>query len=105
MFKNGQPKIGGRKPGSKNKRLSVLEVCQSIGLDPFLELAKLASNPEEPRRMDALKELCQYIEPKKKAIELNANINQRLLEEAESIMDLPEAELLKIVEEETKKRK
>lgn len=64
-------KTGGRLPGSKNKRTSVLELCHGIGLDPFLEMAKIAANPHNPRRFDALRELCQYIEPKKKAVELS----------------------------------
>lgn len=65
----GSPKTGGRKPGTPNKRISVWEICQSISLNPFEELAKIANAPENERRFDALKELCQYIEPKRKAIE------------------------------------
>jgi hypothetical protein len=98
-------KTGGRKAGTPNKKRSILEICDSAGLDPFAKLAEIAKNDEHPRQFDACKELCQYIEPKKKAIELNASVNQRLLEEAQSIMELPEEDLRKIVEEETKKLK
>ncbi len=67
-FKKGEPRPAnaGRKPGSKNKRISVLEICQVIGLDPFVEMAKIAQDIRHKYRYDALKELCQYIEPKKK---------------------------------------
>lgn len=68
--KKGDPKTGGRKAGTPNKRTSVLELCQSIGLDPFLEMAKIAQMAHHDRRFDALKELCQYIEPKKKQMDV-----------------------------------
>jgi hypothetical protein len=67
----GHEKWGGRKPGSKNKRSSILEICQSIGLDPFLEMAKIAQQPHNIHRFDALKELCQYIEPKKRQTDVS----------------------------------
>ena len=71
-FKKGEPRPAnaGRKKGSKNVRVSVLEICQGIGLDPFLEMAKIAQDIRHKYRMEALKELCQYIEPKKKHSEI-----------------------------------
>lgn len=70
-FSEGHEKRGGRKAGTPNKRLSVMELCQSMGLDPFKEMAKLAGDAENPRQFEALKELCQYIEPKKKQTEVS----------------------------------
>lgn len=90
-------KTGGRKAGTPNKRRSILDVCESIGLDPFLEMAKIAQQPDEPRRMDALKELCQYIEPKKKAVEHSGGLDVRLQKELESLMKLSEEELLALL--------
>jgi hypothetical protein len=68
--KKGDPKSGGRKAGTPNKRSSVLNICLGLGLDPFLEMAKIAMNKIDPRRFDAIKELCQYIEPKKKQMDM-----------------------------------
>lgn len=69
-FEPGHDKKGGRKPGSKNKRRSILELCEDLSFDPFIELAKIASDRAHERQFDALKELCQYIEPKKKSTEV-----------------------------------
>lgn len=65
-----RPPGAGRRAGTPNKRTSVLEICQGLGLDPFLELAKIAQKEHHDRRFDALKELCQYIEPKKKQMDM-----------------------------------
>lgn len=67
-------KTGGRKAGTPNKRRGILEVCQGIGLDPFIEMAKMAQScPDDTLRFAALKELCQYIEPKKRAMDITSD--------------------------------
>lgn len=66
----GHPKWGGRKPGSGNKRRSILEICEGLSFDPFLALAEIARDVMHERRFDAIKELCQYIEPKKKSMDV-----------------------------------
>lgn len=72
----GHPRYGGRGPGTPNKRRSIYEVCDALGLDPFAELAKIAqSSAEEGARLAALRELCQYLEPKKKALEHSGELN------------------------------
>lgn len=65
----GSPKTGGRKPGSLNKRRPIEELCLSAGLDPFLGLVHLGQDEDKGIRLAALKELCQYLEPKRKALE------------------------------------
>lgn len=72
-FKKGEPRPenAGRKPGSKNKRRSIVEVCEDLGFDPFIAMAKIAQDVAHERQFDALKELCQYIEPKKKQTEVS----------------------------------
>lgn len=65
-----RPEGAGRKAGVPNKRTSVLEICLGLGLDPFLEMAKIAQGDDEALRFAAVKELCQYIEPKKKHTEV-----------------------------------
>ena len=71
-FKKGAPKPlkGGRKKGTPNKRQSVLEICAGIGLDPFKKMAEIAQQDEHPRQVDCLKELCQYILPKQKHVDI-----------------------------------
>lgn len=103
-FQKGQPKSGGRKPGSKNKRLSVLEVCESLSLNPFEEMVKIAGAVEHERRFDALKELCQYIEPKRKAIEHSGKIDPAVLEQAEEYARLSNEELRALIREELAKK-
>jgi len=96
----------GRKPGTTNKRIPVFEICQKLGFDPFLELAKIASGEnrlQAARQFDALKEICQYISPKLKAIEHSGEVNQRLIDEAQTLQNLPREELLKVIKEELKK--
>jgi hypothetical protein len=68
----GKPRpIGaGRKAGTPNKRRSILEICEELSFDPFIELAKIAADNANLNQFAALKELCQYIEPKKKSTEV-----------------------------------
>lgn len=92
MGYKGGPKTGGRRPGTPNKRQSVLELCLQHGLDPFEGMIKIAKDETNSRAFDALKELCQYIEPKKKALEHSGQIDTRLLEAAEEIEALDNAQ-------------
>lgn len=61
----------GRKPGTPNKDTKdLLALCESKGLNPFEALIELALNAEtDDKKFDRLKEICQYIYPKRKAIE------------------------------------
>ena len=77
----GTPKTGGRKLGSANKfnheqsdKIRVL--CETYNLDPIEALLKLAAdeNIELNLRVSILKELAQYIYPKRKTVELSAEI-------------------------------
>jgi hypothetical protein len=63
----------GRPVGSKNKGPSKLllarEACLKVGLQPFIELAKMAqSSEDENLRLRALRELASYLGPKLQAI-------------------------------------
>ena len=71
-FVKGMPKPAkaGRKKGTPNKRQTVEEICRAMGLDPFAKMGEIAMQEEHPRQFDAIKELCQYLEPKKKHTEL-----------------------------------
>ena len=67
-------KTGGRKKGTPNKRtLLVQERLAKCGLDPIEEMANLYFEARETDlRLAAgiLKELCQYVHPKRKAVEV-----------------------------------
>lgn len=96
-------KTGGRRPGSKNKRTSVLEICEESGLDPFRELARIGGDRSDPNQFGALKELCQYIEPKKKAVEVSGGLDLRVQQELDALMGLSEEELQALLKKEIKK--
>lgn len=98
----GLPKTGGRKAGTPNKRRSIEEVCQELGLDPFREMGRIASDVADPNRFQALKELAQYLEPKRKAVELSGGLDMRVQQELESLMGLSEEELLALIKKEMK---
>ncbi len=105
-FQKGQPKIGGRKKGTPNKKTVELRTkLESKGHDPFLALAEIAiearaaaAQVEGKDKLDWLKlasannaELTQYIEPKRKAIEHSGSIGSHE-ESLEDLDDSPDAD-------------
>jgi hypothetical protein len=74
-FSVGHKKQGGRQKGTPNKASqSLMEKAEAMGIDPFMELLKLIRNGEtEMTRMMALKEACQYLYPKRKAVEISSS--------------------------------
>lgn len=101
-FEPGHGKKGGRKLGTPNKRTSVLEKCEAAGLDPFIEMAKIAGDVADLNRFQALRELAQYIEPKKKAVEVSGSLDMRVQQELEGLMGLTEEELVALIKKELK---
>lgn len=89
-FKPGKPKTGGRLPGVTNKRRSIDDLCNTMGFDPFARLIEIARDPENKDSIIALKELCQYVSPKLKALEHSGSVDRPLRE-------LPNEELLKLL--------
>jgi hypothetical protein len=86
LFKPGQSgNPQGRRPGSKNKKSylsEVVEICEVNGVNPFEILAQIAAGtlekPDGNRetinaclRKEAAAELCQYLAPKLKAVEIS----------------------------------
>lgn len=64
----------GRQPGTVNKKTELLmEKCERMGLDPFEALLQLAKSTELDIRLSALKEICQYLYPKRKALEMSTS--------------------------------
>ena len=68
-------KYGGRKKGTPNKKtLDVVEKLKSLNCDPIEGLARIAlDSEEESLRLQANKELAQYIAPKRKAVEVTGS--------------------------------
>lgn len=95
-------KSGGRKPGTPNKRRSVWEICEAQELDPFKELARIGADRADPNQFGALKELAQYLEPKKKAVEVSGGMDLRIQQELESLMGMSEEELIELIKKEVK---
>jgi CMP-2-keto-3-deoxyoctulosonic acid synthetase len=97
-----RPEGAGRKRGTPNKQTKMLmDICEEEGIDPFRAMIKAASRISHPKdQVDAYEKICQYIYPKRKAIEHTANVDPALLEAAESLSQLSEDELRKIVKEE-----
>ena len=64
---------GGRGKGTPNKKtMAVAEVLGELGLDPIKQMGQIAIDEhiEVSIRVQVLKELCQYIAPKRKAVEI-----------------------------------
>jgi len=73
QFQKGKPRpLGaGRKKGSVNRKTELLtEKCEEHGIDPFAALLELAKSDDQNIRLSALKEVCQYLFAKRKAVEL-----------------------------------
>ncbi len=129
-FQKGVPRAkgAGRKKGGLNKdRIPLIDKCAELGCDPFEVLIRFAagdwrglgyqagqkiktimSNGEilyedvispDLRGMCA-KEACQYIYPKRKALEIDANVDVTLLDTINRLKELPDEELKKIVMDE-----
>lgn len=66
-------KTGGRKPGSLNKKtLDLLAVCEEEGIEPFRAMIIEAKRMTQAvDRFDAYEKICQYLYPKKRAVELS----------------------------------
>ena len=64
---------GGRCKGTPNKKTAaVAEVLAELGLDPIKQMGQIAMDEhvELSVRVQVLKELCQYVAPKRKAVEV-----------------------------------
>ncbi|HEX2244107.1 MAG TPA: hypothetical protein VHK27_12835 [Gammaproteobacteria bacterium] len=67
---------GGRCKGTPNKKtMAVAEVLDELGLDSIKQMGQIAMDEriEVSLRVQVLKELCQYVAPKRKAIEVTGD--------------------------------
>ena len=114
------PRYGGRVKGIPNKKTqSLIERCDDLGVDPFDVLLRVAKGDWEAlgydsptniivtkqgsyeqdvitleSRVNAAKELCQYLYPKRKAIELSGDVDLSVVNRAKELesMDIKELE-------------
>lgn len=88
-----RPKTGGRKKGTPNKdKQELLDAIQAhveekfgtVGWDPVLQMAVFAADEENEKalRLNAAKEVAQYVKPKLKAIEMSGPDGGPILTEA-----------------------
>src|SRR6266705_2701190 len=106
MGARGKPKTGGRTKGTPNKKTQLLqEKLDEAGVDPFRVLSDLCLHHDAAIRGMAAKELCQYILPKRKALDLHADVDVAMLDKAKEIKNLPKNEKIKLLEDELKKLK
>ncbi len=100
-------KTGGRKAGTPNKStLSLFAKCEALNIDPFNDLLELAADRslEDPIRLKALTEVCGYLYPKRKAVEVT-NIDPKLQEAAENLNLMTDEEKIKLLEDQLKELK
>lgn len=97
----------GRQPGTPNKKTqSLMEMCEARGFSPFGALLELAQFAEDNNlRFNALKEVSQYLYPKRRAIEHSGKIDTGLLQMAEAVMGLSDEELAEKAKEAAEKLK
>jgi len=74
-----QKKTGGRKKGTPNKKTqNMIDKLDALGYDPIESLVRLALEAKKTKdsamEFNACKELAQYVAPKRKAIEMTAEV-------------------------------
>lgn len=84
MGAKGKPKDpgSGRQKGTPNKSTqSLMEKCEAKGVDVFEAMLEYVTQPSTMElRFAALKELCQYLYPKRKALEHSGVDGSNVLE-------------------------
>ncbi len=71
----GLAKTGGRAKGTVNKSTQDLfDICEAQGLKPFEALVRALNDIDDPvKKFDSLEKVCQYLYPKRKALELSSD--------------------------------
>lgn len=105
-FEKGRKKTGGRKKGVRNKiNQNLAELCEQKGFNPFEALLDLAKNPKTKGglKLGALKELCEYLFPKRRRMEFEGSAYLHIVREVEELSKLPTEELKRLAQEELEK--
>lgn len=103
----GHPRYGGRKKGTPNKNTQDLfATCEKHGLDVFGSMVKIAVETEDPiLRFGFLKEIAQYLHPKRKALEVSGDMDVELAQKAQQVAELSTEEQIELLEAELKRLK
>lgn len=97
----GKPRAEGvgRKKGTPNKKTqSLMELCDSGGFTPFEDMLKLTHHPDPELSFHALKEVCQYLYPKRKALE-HSGPDGGPIETKDVLDERTDEELIKMVKQ------
>lgn len=72
-----KPEGSGRKKGTPNRKTEdLMAKCEAKGIDVFEALLEYVTEPSTMElRLSALKELCQYLYPKRKALEVSGSMD------------------------------
>lgn len=101
-----RPEGAGRKKGTPNRRTEALmDKCERLNIDPFEGLLRLTDHNDPTIALSAYKEVCQYIYPKRKALEITADVNMELAKKAEEIEKMPREQQIKMLEQTLKRLK
>ncbi len=104
--KLGAPKVpnSGRKKGTPNKKTqSLFEICEEQDLNVFQAMVVMAKEGDASQRFTVLKELAQYLYPKRKSLEHSGSIDPRMAEAAETIALMSKEEQIEALKEELEK--
>ena len=105
-YPKGKPKPegSGRKKGTPNKStLDLHAICERLGVNPFEKLVEYIVHPCDTEiRLAALKEICSYLYPKRKAVEHSGAVEVNNKYAGMSIEEL-EAEAARRLKESKKK--
>lgn len=99
----GHKRYGGRTKGVPNKQTrNLFQICADLGCNPFEEMIKIAMDPAHDRSFDALKEVSQYLYPKRKSLEHSGNVSPEVLDASEQVTELNKEDQIKLLEQELK---
>lgn len=102
-FQPGNKLAGNRKGIPNKKSVSLEELCEKRGINPFEELLKLCGEDTHPDwRIPALREACKYLYSQKKAVEITNGSSldgltpQQKLEALRKLVELTEREVQEV---------
>lgn len=101
MFQKGQPRPdrAGRKKGTVNRSTAAKQLCEELGIDPLKILLELCQSNDKHLKLQAAKEVCKYVYPQQKAIELNAEVDMAVADKVSEFEALDKNEKIRLLEE------
>ncbi len=97
---------GGREKGTPNRKTqSLFDLCDELNFNPFKAMLTIAQDDTHKDSALMLKEVCQYLYPKRKSLEHSGSIDPKMQEAAEDIANLNKDEQIAILEQQIKEIK